>query len=1449
MERRARWRRRGWRGLAAVIVFVAVALPCARLYLSSGAAGRMVARHLSAFLKTHAEMDRFRGALVGDSLVTGLRVCEEPGDEPFLTIDRLAAHLSVWSVLWGARLPDRIEIDQPRLRLRFDAQGKLLTRLPHLPFTGKLPTVHLHRAQLTVDQQGRAPFTLSDASVTLTPGRDENISGLLDDPVWGRWTMSGRLARDEVTLTLALPAARIDAPMLRTVPFIHPTVWERIEGEADGVPVRLRLELRKQAPQLRYRLDFAGVVVRLLQKDRPPATAAPVSGHAEGDALGMQGKVDIDDPKWGKWAARVDYLTAARRLTVQMAADAVQVDPARLEALPYVPPGVWKQVHATGPAAARAVVTVGPQAEVHHRIEVQPQGVRLHVAALGLDVENTCGDLLIEDGRVRVRRATGRAAGGTLSTVATLDFRGPPTVMRFDLDVRGLHLRQLPARWELPPQIDGKVTGSARLRVTVDQTGVHTHGSGDGQIDEARLVGFPTREPVRLTLRTDGERLRFEPHSPLLRTLLNGVGRQAPTGAGPAAPLPDGAIGPGGSLADATARLAVRLAEGAADGLAAAARAGAVLLTVPPERVEAEWAMADIDLAELVRRAGLRLPLPIAGQLSLRVRLSIPIHAARDLRAVRLHGSLEVPRLRLAGVELADVQARLSLADGLFRVESIRGETSSPGRRLSPGQFHGSATARLAPSGEAAFELAISDLPLELLASLAPVLRGRLAGDVRGRLRGGVNLRRAATPSAWYGQALLVSPVLDVADQSIEAVSLRLTLDGGRLQVNDLQGRCLGGLVTGSGRLNLDESRACQAELAWRGADLARLRLADADHLPRGGSLDLSASLRGRWSAPESLTAVAAVRGVGLHLAGWRLDELAGAVRLEKNRLTLHDLTCRLYRGVVSGTVALGWPGLISEIDLQLDSLDVAALAGLHDLPSLRLQGKVSGQVGASFRLASRTHGRVDTGLQTADGFVNLAIPEVTVQGVAARQLRGAVEFRGGKVGYQLRGETLGGTFSVEGKYPPPPVGSVGQPHGWLRVERVSLTSVAQAFRLGDNGQSLAGLLSLSLPYRHDGPEWLPVARGPFELRDLRLGDTEWADVVRGDVRLGVDGLSLRDVSGIVGGGQLRFSGRYGFRDPARGWFDLRLSRLEPARLLARDSEMRNVVQGPIDLALRGTLGAEWRGSGALTLSRGKIFGVEVNDVRLPLDVTHTPGRGQGELTVHEGDAQLGQGRAQLRATLGWGSATRLEGTLRLFDAALHRLAGLIGDVSSYARGRVNGRVDFAAADLRSASDLTANVQASLRAAQVLQLPVLQQLVPYLLPGQGTIEFSQGDVRGRLAGGVFRIAEMTLESPLAQLILEGSITLQGRLDLDVLAQTTRTGVNPVMLRLMLKALPPVGPVPLVVLLRANDILSDRVMRLKISGTLKAARVQVEPLRLLSEQAVRFFLTQALRSAK
>ena len=184
------------------------------------------------------------------------------------------------------------------------------------------------------------------------------------------------------------------------------------------------------------------------------------------------------------------------------------------------------------------------------------------------------------------------------------------------------------------------------------------------------------------------------------------------------------------------------------------------------------------------------------------------------------------------------------------------------------------------------------------------------------------------------------------------------------------------------------------------------------------------------------------------------------------------------------------------------------------------------------------------------------------------------------------------------------------------------------------------------------------------------------------------------------------------------------------------------------------------------------------------------------------------------------------------------------GELGSYAVGQVTGRVDFSSDGLRSFDDLDATAAATLSQSQALQIPVLSVLAPFVAPGQSATTFDQGDLRGRLSRGVFRLQRLTLTSRIVGLVIVGNVTTQGRLDLDVTGNTGRLGINPAFLRVAGVSVPAVGPIPVGVILEVSSYLANRVIHLRVTGTVRNPDVRLEPITLLAEEAVRFFVLQS-----
>jgi hypothetical protein len=278
-----------------------------------------------------------------------------------------------------------------------------------------------------------------------------------------------------------------------------------------------------------------------------------------------------------------------------------------------------------------------------------------------------------------------------------------------------------------------------------------------------------------------------------------------------------------------------------------------------------------------------------------------------------------------------------------------------------------------------------------------------------------------------------------------------------------------------------------------------------------------------------------------------------------------------------------------------------------------------------------------------------------------------------------------------------------------------------------------------------------------------------------------------------------------------------------------------------VDARVRGRLGREWVGTAEVTLTRGRLAGVEVDQLRLPFAFAVAPFRGNGHLELEESSSQVAFGRMTTRASLTFGSGSRLEGQVRFTEVDIRTLLTPFTEQAQNASGRMTGQIDFGGTELRSIDDLNATMQADLRQTRAAGIPVLGQLLPFLLPIQSSgAAFSSGDLRARLSRSVIRIQRLTLQGTSGRLFIEGNITVEGRLNLDVTAATGGPTVNPVLFNQIIQRVPIVGPVPVGLLLQARNLLATWAIHLRVTGTIRSPSIQVEPLSIVSENLFRFF---------
>ena len=1207
------------------------------------------------------------------------------------------------------------------------------------------------------------------------------------------------------------------------------------------------------------------------QEGRAPMVVQGVKADINSDGGDLKLTGSVADPFWGDWSLGGAFKNESGAVDLDLNAKQVGVDAARLEGLPFVAPEVWHEVMVTGKTSCdfHLSLQLTDEPAIHYRVACAPADAKVHVESIKLDATGASGNVVVDDNLVQLRGVHGRFAGGEIATEGDLDFRKPDWVLLFTtVSADKVVLHQLPGEWRnsiLPEAVrnldpDGELTGKAtNVRVTLADGKVQVGGEGAGVIDKATVAGQP-QPPIHLKLGSKNGRLGHVTLNPAPR-LPAALVAAALIAAQPAAAPPPGPppLKPAelagwapNAVTWATGRGVAGLNKGVSivgDWLRPAGAAEPA-----PEYLDIDLSLEDVDFGQLLKRLKFNLPFPLEGKLTFKVHASIPVNTPQDMKNYRLSGTANLPRVSVAGVEMADVSTRLRLDKGMMELQELKGTAIPPkGEAGDAGTFAGTAKMEIAPVGDLTADLDVNRFPLAAVLNLLPGAQGKAAGAVTGHVRGRAPAQTLTDPATWHAAGQLSSDRIEAYGLALTAVSAGVSVDAGTAKATDLKATLDKAPLTGSAELGLSSPWKYGGTLTLGGADLKmvqNLYPGFRPPFPVAGAADVTADLKGTLS-PLIVSASGTAKGSDLVLDQFKVDSLSLKWDVDNDRLKATDVKASLYQGDITGSATVPFRAdAAGAVDLRLNNVDVLALAKSVPAVPVRVEGKASGTVKATLPPAG------PNGERGATARVDLTAKELRVQNIPTDNLHADVDYKAGAATYHLEGESLGGRFKLDGKYPSPQGnapnegGAIKDPapdasSGRFQFQGIRLSRLWDALGLGRSVQ-VRGVADIELPFAYEKSGAPPVGNGRLYIRNLRLGDTLLTDSLRADLLLRGGTVQVRNVSAAVNQGNLDGVVVYNYVNPNRSHFNVQLEQVDSKSLLAGYPDLAGVIEGPADLHLRGSLDHQWHGSGEAALTHGKVYGVEVEEWRLPFSFTFHSRRGAGEVTIADSTAQLARGRVTGHADLHWSSemAPRLEGDARFYNAELRSLLGSAGGLSSYTVGQVTGRVEFGADSLRSADDLDATVSATLSQSQALQIPVLSALAPFVAPGQAATTFNQGDLRGRLSRGVFRIQRFNLSSRLVNLSIFGTVNTEGRLDLDVTGATGQLGINPAFFQSLGVTIPAVGPIPVGAILEVTALLSNRVVHLRVTGTTRHPEVHSEPLRVLAEEAVRFFVLQS-----
>lgn len=1205
--------------------------------------------------------------------------------------------------------------------------------------------------------------------------------------------------------------------------------------------------------------DAATVTVR--QEGRPEMVVDGVTARLgpSGDRVSLA--VRSNRPEWGPFEALglfdADFRTGRIDLKTLRG---VEATPEKARAIPFVPPEVWDHVAPRGEVGLRlsAVVDRAKSPPVTVRVEVDLRGTTVTSETLDLTASRTTGRVVVDGAVVRLENVAGTAIDGRVKADGTLDFNPSPPRCDVSLDLAHLDVADTPKSWQLDETgLTGHLTGKVRLLARLDPKGVDLSGStGDAVVEAGEIQGIKFKT-LRLQMKAEGNDLRYDTGN--VKASSSEAGRRFRVWLSSVLVALQGAASPDKPAPpeprkDKPPRPVIQL----------------------PKSISTHLELEDVDLGQLIARAelflGFPFPLPISGRLSLNADATIPLGQLRSLKDYAFHGDLTLARASVYGVDLGRVSSRIDLADGVLDLKDLRGrlvdrpdggpdnpptpseaEVAVPATGpLPPGGFRGSLHAAVAPAGRLTARFEGVDLPIGELGAPALPRPTPLSGLATLTVDASADLSAARDPAAWTVSGTAQSRQIRYREAALDAVAFGFGLKNGRLDVPELTARLRDRPLSARVGIDVKSPHAFRGALDVSGWDLAQI-IAWIPDAPK------PAPVAGAVNARAEASGTLQPRSVRTEGRG-RIDAFqAGPVALgvvpfewttkgETIALTVTD--ARPFGGRLTAAANLPLtPGRAIDGSATVEAIDAARLAAAIPGAGLQLTGHAGGTV--KFTIPS------DVSTLSADA--TFSAPDLTVQGLPAERARATVKAHRGAVDYEITAESLGGKFSLKGAIPfaengpPDPrlaaTGALAVSNGELRMVGFGLEPLWRGFAINGPVARLSGRGAIDANVRAilGGREAGLYTHGVVEVRDLKWGPKSplgwlrgvvastpafWRfDKIEGDLLGGAASGALWSADPAADGGAAN--------DPRRVGFDLRLDRVPLRNVAAFLPAQTPAIEGLAAVRLSGTLGDSGRAAADVQVARAQVAGLPLSDLRAPTELVTNAG-GSGVLQVRRASARLAGGQVRGDASLRVGSDRSFQVDLTLGGVDLETVARVASEARRPASGRINGRVTLNGPDPSLPERYRGTVALDLDDASLVSLPVFRELDRFLGSARGGL-FEDGDLTGTIANRQLQVDKLTLEGRIAQLHATGSVGFDGQLNLEVLVNTNQ--IIPQTGQALVNVIPGLRDVigrNREATLRVANFLSNRLLKFRVTGTVRNPSVAADPAVVVADTAVGFF---------
>ena len=363
-------------------------------------------------------------------------------------------------------------------------------------------------------------------------------------------------------------------------------------------------------------------------------------------------------------------------------------------------------------------------------------------------------------------------------------------------------------------------------------------------------------------------------------------------------------------------------------------------------------------------------------------------------------------------------------------------------------------------------------------------------------------------------------------------------------------------------------------------------------------------------------------------------------------------------------------------------------------------------------------------------------------------------------------------------------------------------------------------------------------------LDNLQLNQVKLSDQILGEITIQKDRASLTRIAGRLADGRLSGRAEVSLSTNPSGTFELAANRMS-LRRLGKAAAQDQKLSGSGTVLVRGRVGQQISGSADLKIDNGVLAGVSVREAKFPIDWSYSQPSRLARWQCRAGVVSLGGGKVRVSSEGSYGSSLNMSTEARIERVDSSKL--MVG--TSVGAGTITGNVHISAKRARSPKQITGRFDFDLANPKALELPVLNQLptVVSLTPSRPGIGEDGGYVYGGIAGGLLHIDQLAIVQSNIQVLMNGNATQEGRLNFDVTVNTNASGPADQLLELANTPLMLAAPAPVALIIKANDLLKDRVVNVHVGGIATRPTIQLQPGKQLSQNAVKFFLSSTLGS--